>query len=174
MATRDQVGKDLVADRTCASGDVVDRDSLAYDGRDVTAVHNAVQQIGNVNADQIHRDAADNGTLFAGDVSNAAPPFFAATHGARQSVGIAEGRDGDARCAGCRPTGAIADGLAAVDVADLQDTTAQFDDTLHRVGTTRRRIDAVKRSARPCQVEMRGIVEEYSGRIGERGCNAAE
>src|ERR1700756_1078010 len=61
------------------------------------------------------------------------------------------------------PGAAIADGFAAIDVADLHDARLEVDHLLHRVVGLRRRVDAVERAARPHDLELELATEEHAG-----------
>ena len=70
---------------------------LADESRDIAAANRVVGQVGDVDADQVHRNVADDRAALAGDDGRAAALAVDAAAGAQQSVGIAQRSDGDAR-----------------------------------------------------------------------------
>ena len=58
MAARAETGENLIADRAGGGGDIVDGDLCADQRREVAAMNRAVGKIGDVDADQVHRNAA--------------------------------------------------------------------------------------------------------------------
>ena len=73
MATTAEPGQDLVADGAGGGGDIVDRRCSAPISVAVSPRRTApCGSVGDVDADQIHRDAADERAALAGDDGGAA------------------------------------------------------------------------------------------------------
>src|SRR5271156_2578597 len=62
MATHTESRKDLVADRSRGSSKIVDAEPAADESSDVAAVHRAARQVGNIDANQIHRNTSGDRT----------------------------------------------------------------------------------------------------------------
>ena len=154
--------------------ELVDGDAFADQGHHVAAARGVLLEIGDVDRDQIHGDAAGDRAALAGDHDLGAAGAVIGACRAEIAVGIAGGDD---RKPGRPPRGpgaAIADGLAALDIADLHDARFQLDHRLHRIVGLRRRVDAVKGSARPHQVELVLRPKINSRRVRQRCRHAGE
>ncbi len=92
---------------------------------------------------------------------------------AQKSVGVADGDDRDAARSRRRPGRAVADGVALLEVAHLDDAALEVDHRAHRVLASGRGIGAEQRDAGPHQVAVNGAAEKDAGGIGDRGGNAA-
>ena len=144
-------------------GEFVDRDTFADQRHQVTAPHGILVKISDVDRGQVHRNPARNRAALAGDHHFGAAGAIVGAGGTEISVSIARGHD---RYSGRPPRGpgpAIADGLAALDVADLHDARLQLDDRLHRIVGFGRRIDAVEGASRPHQIEHELGAQENTG-----------
>ena len=126
-----------------------------------------------VDGEQVHRHAAGNGTALPRDDHLGCGFAPGGTGRPQEAVGIADRDDRDAARARGGEGCAVTDVLALVDRAHLDDPALELDHRAHGVFPTRRRIDAVKRNARPNQVAVHGAAEKYAGGIGKRGRHPA-
>ncbi len=169
-----EAGQHLIADGAEMMRQLVDGDAFADQGHHVAAARRVLLEIGDVDRDQVHGDAAGDRAALADDHDLGAAGAVIGAGGAEIAVGIAGCDDREFGRPPRGPGAAIADGLAALDIADLHDARLQFDDRLHRVVGFRRRVDAVERSARPNQVELELRAQEDSRRVGQRRRHAGE
>ena len=144
-------------------GEFVDRDAFADQRHQVTAPHGVLVEIGDVDRGQVHRNPPRNRAALAGDHHLGAAGAVIGAGRAEISVGIARGNDRYSGRTPRSPGPAIADGLAALDIADLHDARLQLDDRLHRIVGLGRRIDAVEGASRPHQIELELGAQEHSG-----------
>ncbi len=144
-------------------GEFVDRDAFADQRHHVTAPDRILVEVGDVDRGQVHRNPARDRAALAGDHHLGAAGAVIGAGRAEISVGIACRNE---RYPGRTPRGpgpAIADGLAALDIADLHDARLQVDNRLHRIVGFGRRIDAVEGASRPHQVEHELGTQENTG-----------
>src|SRR5690606_13470141 len=135
-------GQDLVADRAGRIRDLVERDDGA-EQLDPTADARALgRHAGDIDAEQIHRHAADDRHAYAAQRRDSA-----IAQAARIAVRVTDADDGDSRRRRGDIRCAITDRAGLVDLAQLQDTAVQRRDGLHRVVAARERIAAVERDA---------------------------
>src|ERR1700761_7135744 len=106
----------------------VDRDALAKQRHEMAAAHRVLFQFGDIDRDQIHRNAACDRAALAGDDDLRAACAVIAAAGAEITVGVTGGEDSKPGRAASRPVPAIADAFAAFDIADLYDARLQIDD----------------------------------------------
>ena len=85
------------------------------------------------------------------------------------AVGISQRDRGHATRPSGPPCGTVSNGLESVNSPGLQDACVQRHHRQHRIGLAGQGIDAVKRRARPQQVEMVVGAEEDARRVGKRG-----
>ena len=168
MAARGEAGEYLITNCTSRFGDFIQRNLLADESREIPAPNLVAGKLGDVDANQVHRNVTGDRAAFAGDDGRCATLGVRTAGRAQQSVGITQRGDGDARGAPRRPGAAVADCLAFRHLAQLQDPSAQFDGVAHRIGTARRRIDAVERGARARHLEMRVFAEKNARGVRER------
>src|SRR5260221_8818559 len=144
----------LVADRAGLAGDRVDVVAGADQLGEASRACRLWIESSHVDCHEIHRDAPDDRNSLAGDGDAAA-----IAERPQPPIGVADGDGRDS--AGPLPTmgRTVANGVARVNVAGLQDSTFETNDLRHGVGLARQRIDAVERGARAGDVEMIGRAE---------------
>src|SRR5262249_55783697 len=131
------------------------------------------RKIADVDSEKIHRNASDEGTSLSRDDDLAREFPLRRSGGPDISVGIADGDDRDSAEAAEGEGSAIADHVTFLRHPHLRDTALQLHDLPHRVILRGRWICSEERPARTYQVAMDGPTKKYSGRIGERGWDAA-
>ena len=132
----------------------------------MAAPHGLVGQVGDIDGKQVHRNAAGHRAALAAYHDIGAARAVVAAAGPEIAVGIS-GRDD--RQPGRPPGGpgrAVADTVAALDVADLHDARLQVDNRLHRIVGLRRRIDTVRRCPRAHHIEHELRPKKNAGGIG--------
>ena len=135
----------------------------------------AVRQVGDIDAMQIHRNAADDRTALSGDDRLAAGLRFAGASGAQ--IIHRHSRARRSRCATPAWRSRSRHSRRSRLAATLRTCTIRplnVEHRPHRIGSARRRIDAVKRDSRPRQIEMGRCAEKDAGGVGERGRDAVK
>src|SRR4051794_31639540 len=149
----------LVADGPGCRANLIGADAAANQGREVAAPRAAFGQVGDVDRQEVHGYAADDGAALAGDDRFGARLALGGACRTRITVGISDRHDGEPARPRCRERRAIADTVTLGYEAHLDDAPLDLDHRPHRVWAPRRRIDAIERSARPHQVAMNGAAE---------------
>src|SRR5579883_171363 len=155
-------------------GELIDRDAFADQRHHVAAPRRVGRQVGDVDRDQVHGDAAGYRAALAGDDDFRTAGAVAGAGGPEIAVGIAGRDNGKLRGSPRAPGAAVTDGVAALDGAGLDDARLEVDDRLHRIVRFRRRVDAVEGGPGAYQVEHEGRAEIDAGRIGQRRRHAGE
>src|SRR6266702_5819121 len=116
-----EAGQHFVTDGAEMVREFVDRDALANQRHHVAAPHGVFFKIGDVDAYQVHRDAARNRAALAGDHHLSTACAVVAAGSAEISVGVAGRYDRELGRPPRGPRSAVTDAVAALDIADVHD-----------------------------------------------------
>src|SRR5260370_15629260 len=131
MASRAESDQNLVANGAGGCADLVDGKVFADEGGNIAAADRTIGYVGDIDTSQVHRNVTDDGAALLRDDSGTAALAVEATPSTQQPVGVTECNDSNARGASCRPSGAVANGLALLPLAHLHDASGQLADVAH-------------------------------------------
>jgi hypothetical protein len=109
-----EAGQDLIADRARIGRRRIDPVILVEKFDKATRAYQSGVGVSDVQNDQVHRNSAEEGKPLAADAARAAM-----AQRAEPAIGVADCNGGEASGLADHVGGAVADGLAAFDLADL-------------------------------------------------------
>src|SRR5271166_3061306 len=116
-----KTGEHLVSDGAHVRRQIVDAQSIAYQGGKVPTPGSSLGKLGHIRGEQVHRHAADEGTTASSDDDLGHGLALGCTGRAQKSIGVADGNNRNPAWTGGGPGGAVTHGFALVDCAHLDD-----------------------------------------------------
>ena len=146
---------------------------------EIAALYRAGRHLGDVDDDQVHRDAPGEGAVQPGNDGGAGGDLRVAlrvggARGARVAVGIADRHHREPPRPVRGPLRVVADRVAVGRGPDLDDAALKPDHRLHRVAAAGSRIAAVEGVAGADEIVMWSFRQEDPRRVAERGAHFGE